>query len=252
MKKQPISLEEKKQIQLEMLKEIDSICRANNIKYSLAFGTLLGAVRHKGFIPWDDDVDIMMPLPEMEKFKQVLNSTNIKYIDISTNKYYPLPFPDIVDTHTFSKRGLIYKGWGVDINLYPVRGLPHTVEEINSFYNKAQVILKKRHFFEKLRTRLIQYLPIRTIPFYAYYNRKYFDFCSQYPYEGTKYYLVHAGYLNWKHTFDYDIFEEMTEMVFEGHLFMVISKYHDFLSQRYGNYMVPQVYPSHGGEFYRL
>ena len=68
-KRKQISLEEKKSIQLEMLKEIDAFCRNNNIKYSLAFGTLIGAVRHKGFIPWDDDVDIMMPLPDMLRFR---------------------------------------------------------------------------------------------------------------------------------------------------------------------------------------
>ena len=51
-----VSREDQKRIQLEMLIEIDSFCSKNGLKYSLAFGTLLGAIRHKGFIPWDDDV----------------------------------------------------------------------------------------------------------------------------------------------------------------------------------------------------
>ena len=53
-------IESVKKIALDILTEIDKICRENNLKYSLASGTLLGAVRHKGFIPWDDDVDIVM------------------------------------------------------------------------------------------------------------------------------------------------------------------------------------------------
>ena len=80
--KQEISFEEKKRIQLEMLDEIDAFCRANNIRYSIAFGTLLGAVRHKGFIPWDDDVDIMMPLPDLMRFKQMFKSNTIDYLDV--------------------------------------------------------------------------------------------------------------------------------------------------------------------------
>ena len=72
-----ISFEKQKEIQLEMLKEIDYFCKHNSIRYSLAFGTLLGAIRHKGYIPWDDDVDIMMPYPDLIKLKRLFSSEKI-------------------------------------------------------------------------------------------------------------------------------------------------------------------------------
>ena len=67
-KRMPLSLEEKRKIQLSMLDEVDAFCRKNSIRYSLACGTLLGAIRHKGFIPWDDDMDIVMPEPDFLRF----------------------------------------------------------------------------------------------------------------------------------------------------------------------------------------
>lgn len=61
-------LEKLQKVELEMLIEVDRICRKNNIKYSIMYGTLLGAVRNSGFIPWDDDCDIMFKRNEYEKF----------------------------------------------------------------------------------------------------------------------------------------------------------------------------------------
>lgn len=65
--------QEIKDVQIEIVKEIDRICSENGLRYYLAYGTLLGAVRHDGFIPWDDDVDIMMPYEDMVRFGEIFN-----------------------------------------------------------------------------------------------------------------------------------------------------------------------------------
>lgn len=69
-------------IDLEMLMEIDRICRKNNIKYSIMYGTLLGAVRHGGFIPWDDDCDVVFRRDEYEKFFEACKK------DLDTEKFF--------------------------------------------------------------------------------------------------------------------------------------------------------------------
>lgn len=85
-----LSLDEKKQECFKLLKYIDLVCRTNDIEYFLAYGTLLGAVRHNGFIPWDDDIDIMVPFDQFEKLMAVLKSNDAGYIlydymDLNTN-----------------------------------------------------------------------------------------------------------------------------------------------------------------------
>ena len=67
-----LSVKESQDISLEILKVIADICDKNSLRYSLIYGTLLGAIRHNGFIPWDDDVDIMMPRPDYEKLLKYL------------------------------------------------------------------------------------------------------------------------------------------------------------------------------------
>ena len=79
-------------VELEILNEVDRICRKNNLKYSLAYGTLIGAVRHKGFIPWDDDIDIVMPRKDYERLRTIWKneSTQEYYLqDYKEDLYYP-------------------------------------------------------------------------------------------------------------------------------------------------------------------
>ena len=76
---------------LLILQDVDAWCRSHGIRYSLAYGTLLGAVRHKGFIPWDDDVDLLMPRPDLQRFLEIFDRTlGDKYEITSPASKYPL------------------------------------------------------------------------------------------------------------------------------------------------------------------
>ena len=141
MDKKPITLEERKKIQLGMLDEIDSFCREHDIRYSLAFGTLIGAIRHKGYIPWDDDVDLIMPLPDMLRFKKEFKSDKLAYVDLDTVPHYEYHFSRICYLPTYSKTGVLEKSYGVNIDLYPVVGMPDTEDEIQRFLKGINPLL---------------------------------------------------------------------------------------------------------------
>jgi len=252
-----LNFEEKKQIQLDMLKEIDAFCKANNIRYSLAFGTLLGAVRHKGFIPWDDDVDIIMPLPDLLRFKELFKSDKLKYCDVDTEKHYGYHFSRIAHKDTYNKVGLFSKSYGICIDLYVLVPVPDTEEERDAFFAEASRLQKKRLFYKKWQRRLNLLLPSIVIPGYDKVMKRFRDFF----FRNTNYHSTHtwyalAGYLPLRNkmTYEMDLFEKMTQLQFEDSYYSAIAEYDYYLKLRYGNYMQlpPEKdrHPYHGGHFY--
>lgn len=253
--KEPISSEERKNIQLEMLDEVHAFCKENDIRYSLAFGTLLGAIRHKGFIPWDDDVDIMMPLPDLLRFKEVFKSERVQYHDVDTDRFHKFAFSLLSDKQTYCKAGLVCKECGVSIDLYVCIGLPNNKED---FIEGAKPLFNKRMTAIGRRALIISKLPIKTIPFFSSVQKKYRDylFNNSIPYNEAKSYYMIAGPLkDWKiMSYDYDLFDNLIDVNFEDRVYRITVHYDHFLSLRYGDYMTPpppeQQRPAHGGKYY--
>ena len=233
-----LTFEERKRIQLEMLDEIDAFCRANDIRYSIAFGTLLGAIRHKGFIPWDDDVDIMMPLPDLLKFKSSFKSDKLEYIDVDVNDKYAFSFSRVAHKNTYQWEGKAYKSYGICIDLYVLIGIP---KEEESFFHKAQYLYGIRKFFTIWRGRIMRRLPVSTIPFFSKSVRKCRDYLWNHsvPYEEADRFYVIAGPLKLRNrmTYDKDIFNEMIDLNFENRTYRAIADWDYYLTLRYGDYM---------------
>lgn len=253
-----ITLEEKKRIQLEMLKEIDAFCRENGIKYSLAFGTLLGAIRHKGFIPWDDDVDIMMPLPDMIRFKHSFHSKKMKYLDVDTERTYEFGFSRVCDLSTYKRGGLLRNSYGICIDLYPLVSIPKEKNEREFFFRKAEFLQTRRRKYLIWNKRIVRRLPIESVPGFHGAVKAYRDFMLNIEdYGKTGMYFIVAGPLNHrdKMSYDFDLFARIIDVDFEGSKFCSISRYDEFLTMRYGHYMqLPpedQRHPYHGGKYYR-
>ena len=106
MKNKIIKTEEIHPLLLNMLSYIDKVCRENDIKYSLIGGTLLGAIRHNGFIPWDDDIDIILDYNNYKKLINILkNKKDDKYEVLIPGEShgYPLQFAKLIDKRNILK-----------------------------------------------------------------------------------------------------------------------------------------------------
>lgn len=137
-----ITQKEMRQIQLEMLAYIDKIAREHQIEYSLGGGSLLGAMRHKGFIPWDDDIDLMLERSNYERLMQVLadsKNEDFKLLHHSTEQNL-WPFAKLYHTKSFyvSKTDRIHPWTGLFIDIFPIDKLPNSQEERNAFFRKVR------------------------------------------------------------------------------------------------------------------
>lgn len=119
-----LTVEDAKQIELEILDYIDTLCKKHNINYIINYGTLIGAVRHEGFIPWDDDIDLSMPREDYQRFINIFQKEKSKYelLSLETDKNYFNNFIKITDSTTkiIDTRNTKTYESGIFIDIFPM------------------------------------------------------------------------------------------------------------------------------------
>ncbi|MCR5629814.1 LicD family protein [Eubacterium sp.] len=248
--KKKMNINEVREVQIGILDYFDKFCEDNNLRYSLTGGTLLGAIRHKGFIPWDDDIDVMMPRPDYQKLiaKAVEFDDDKFVLKIPTDKrnhYYPYPYIKACDVSTI----LIEKlqndtiKYNIYIDIFPIDGLPE--KNIKKYYKKT--------------TRLCLFYFALSCSYYKKNQGiikkivwKMFYLLSKFikPYKVAK--IIEKRVLK----YDFDKSEQVGDVVsgyglkevnkckkydsyieFEGKKYHAIDSYDEFLSNVYGDYM---------------
>lgn len=248
----PEVMENLHKVELELLIELDRICRKHNIPYQLDGGTLLGAVRYQGFIPWDDDVDVRMLRKDYDRFYQVckkeLDKKRFFLQTYHSDPGYRWGYGKLIRKGTKYLRlhqEMLTMKKCVFMDIFPCdnmpeKGLPKVLYNFFCFFIRktsySPVGAKyEKNLFYKCIYKVLAHLPIKVV-------RKGFDFLA-YQYSGTKtkfvrtpawgYWQESAGYLRrWM--------DESCELMFEGHRFLAPKDYHGYLSYLYGeDYMTP-------------
>ena len=129
-----IKYDELRVVQLNILQNVHNFCIAHDIKYTLAYGTLLGAVRHGGYIPWDDDIDIAMLRPDYERFMQEYKDEVYKFTECRLDKDVHIGFGKVEDTRTLVIEGGNTKNLGVTIDVFPIDDLCDTYEDSVKYF----------------------------------------------------------------------------------------------------------------------
>lgn len=231
-------------IMLDILKLVDKICKDNDIKYWLEAGTLLGAVRHKGFIPWDDDLDIGMLRKDYEKFIAVFSKYgNDKYFLLSknTDKSYNKNFIKIMSKSYFLiENEKQFWPTGIYIDIFPF-------EEFNNDRKHkkiAQIIMLKKNrllcieknnnlkkfflnIFRFIRFSVYLFIPIEFI----------INIIQKKEQQGIKKYIGYDLKTGFTYKIKKDYVFPLKKLQFENQKFFVPNNYDEYLKKMYGNYM---------------
>ena len=247
-----ISADRIKKIELELLKDFDTVCRECGYRYSLGGGSLLGAIRHKGFIPWDDDVDVMMPRKDYEDFLSHCRTTKRPYrvISYKSNDSYLNLFAKLEAKNTVLDNGSKNDCYGVNIDIFPLDGLGDSPKEAKRNFNSTRFLREllnasKWKRYEKSRTHAIYYEPIRFFFFIISrfvkprkIIRKIDEKMKNKDFDRSGWAGCICGSYRNREIVPRQDFSEYIELEFEGYMFKVIKNYDRYLTQHYGDYMV--------------
>lgn len=230
-----------------ILLAIDSVCKEHNLRYYLWAGTMLGAVRHGGFIPWDDDLDIAMPRKDYDllmKHAKEWVPEPFEVVSYETDpQHYPLPFAKVQDGSTtlIERMHLSYLG-GIYLDVFPLDGMPLSSLKQRVHFFRYQWYKKMLYYVHRDPYRHGRgpsswaFLLCRKIYTMQEIQEKIRNLQREYDYDACSLIVDHDDGM--KGIMPKELLGVPTPVTFEGKTVMGVEHPHEYLSQKYGDYMV--------------
>ncbi len=242
-----LTTEEIKKIEIDILSDVANFCDKNGLTYFLAYGTLIGAVRHNGFIPWDDDIDIQMPRRDYNFLINHYNENNKRYKLIApTDTCARHSFVKIIDTKTIKiESGIDYKNGylGIDIDVFPIDGQPEDENEYIKWFDCLQGYYKKFvRAVAKKNNNILKRFYNWIIVFFAggkngIYKRT-IALHERYSFEKSEFIgTIESAFNSSKNRFDKSCYAGTINVSFENKIFKIPVGYDTILYKMYGDYM---------------
>ena len=241
-----------------MLRIFITICKKNNLTYYCCGGTAIGAIRHQGMIPWDDDIDVFMPRPDYDKFVQITTSISSEYYEVVSQRRkenYPLYFAKLCNKQTtLQEIKDVPCVYGLYIDIFPIDGAPNDYEQARAMERRFTKIKNKLQAISTHNT-FIDYMMLLTKPkewgrfvrktigfFFRSLYRKHLlqqldAICYKHKYEDSTLVAVYCGSYGPKEVFPKAWLDGNISFQFEGLNVDLPIGYDDYLRQYYGNYM---------------
>ena len=241
---------ELREIQLDILDAFVQFCDKNKLVYYLTGGTLLGAVRHKGFIPWDDDVDIVMPRPDYERLRilsegQISQRYKVEYYT-PKGRHCRLYYR-VVDTSIGYQDVYFDKKYEscMGIDVFPIDGVPENLVTRERYFGKIKRLRKlfmlsvsapwKGTTTAKAILKTIRMIPTKMRGSNCYY-KKIMRLAEQYRYEESDEVALAIGYYNRKEVLKKEQYGVGVLLEFEGRQYRAPADYKGYLKNLYGEY----------------
>ena len=253
-----IDIRELQLFQLDILKELDRICKKCNIDYTLAYGSCLGAVRHKGFIPWDDDIDVQMTIENYNKFTEACKTE-------LGDRFYFQSHEQNAEAYVYWNRigvknstsinlsmSHVHMEWGICIDIFPIfLASEENLEKRKEYVRKIDILGQKYYHtstikdvtgIEKIKKFVHKLIPDSlNIALFRHYLKKVSNLKGD---ENIALIRRSTSFVE----MDKSVFYDFIELPFEDVTLPCIKDYDTYLKEMYGDYMkIPDVIETHTG-----